>query len=114
MKRDDAAANGSLLKDLITIDPKTGLDLYPHWLAQPYFRPLPPNKKNVDGLGQYSIICARRLLIIALQVAEQQSSFGVKRPLTESPASRARDILSPLAGIDNTEAKRARLNTNDS
>ncbi|KAF8346186.1 Dus-domain-containing protein [Amanita rubescens] len=69
MERDEAAVNGSLLKNLITIDPKTGLDLYPHWLAQPYFRPLPPpvvNKKNGskqsagsgDGLGQSSIISA--------------------------------------------------------
>jgi len=56
----------------------------------------------------------RRLLINVLEVAEQQSSLGVKRPLTESPASRGRDILSPLAGIDNTEAKRARLHINDS
>jgi len=53
-------------------------------------------------------------LIIEHQITEQQSSLGVKRPLTESPASRARDILSPLAGIDNTEAKRARLHIDDS
>lgn len=55
VKHDETAVNGSLFKDLITIDPKTGLDLYPHWLAQPYFRPLPPpvvNKKNVEGSKQ--------------------------------------------------------------
>ncbi|KAK2462456.1 hypothetical protein APHAL10511_005426 [Amanita phalloides] len=41
MERDEAAMNDSLLKNLIAVDPKTGFDLYPHWLAQPYFRPLP-------------------------------------------------------------------------
>ena len=28
------------LRDLITKDVATGLDVLPHWLAQPYFRPL--------------------------------------------------------------------------
>jgi tRNA-dihydrouridine synthase 1 len=41
MERDEAAAKDVPLKHLITVDPKTGLDLYPHWLAQPYFRSLP-------------------------------------------------------------------------
>ena len=45
------------------------------------------------------------------QLADQLS-VGVKRAFTESSVS-AREILSPLADIDNTEAKRARLQAND-
>jgi len=32
------------LRDLITKDVATGLDVLPHWLAQPYFRPLPEKR----------------------------------------------------------------------
>ena len=46
------------------------------------------------------------------QLADQLS-VGVKRAFTESSVS-AREILSPLVDIDNIEAKRARLQANDS
>jgi tRNA-dihydrouridine synthase 1 len=36
---------GVPVKDLITIEPITGIPVMPHWLAQPYFRPLPGQKK---------------------------------------------------------------------
>ncbi|KAG6848345.1 hypothetical protein H0H93_001060 [Arthromyces matolae] len=39
----EATDNGRIpLEQLITKCPKTGLDLFPWWIAQPYFRPLPP------------------------------------------------------------------------
>jgi len=50
MERDAKAAEGSSLEDLIKIDKATGLEILPHWLAQPYFRPLPApatNRKRV-------------------------------------------------------------------
>lgn len=31
-------------EDLVKVDDATGLRILPHWLAQPYFRPLPPKK----------------------------------------------------------------------
>lgn len=31
------------LGDLVKMDEATGLKILPHWLAQPYFRPLPPS-----------------------------------------------------------------------
>jgi len=42
MERDAAEAIKSkkTIDDLITIEPTTGLRLLPHWLAQPYFRPV--------------------------------------------------------------------------
>ncbi|KAF9458689.1 Dus-domain-containing protein [Collybia nuda] len=49
MDRDAKAAEGTPLKDLIKVEPITGLELLPHWLAQPYFRP-PPPKKNAPAL----------------------------------------------------------------
>ncbi|KAI0962653.1 hypothetical protein AcV7_001449 [Taiwanofungus camphoratus] len=42
MERDEKAAEGRSLEDLVTIDQSTGLPVLPHWLAQPYFRPLLP------------------------------------------------------------------------
>ncbi|KAF5352603.1 hypothetical protein D9756_006316 [Leucocoprinus leucothites] len=44
MERDEKAAAGKPLKDLIEIDATTGLQVMPHWLAQAYFRPPPPPK----------------------------------------------------------------------
>lgn len=41
MRRDAMAANDKSVEELITIDPATGLKILPHWVAQPYFRPLP-------------------------------------------------------------------------
>ncbi|KAF8661416.1 hypothetical protein AX16_001334 [Volvariella volvacea WC 439] len=69
------AAKGTPLKNLITIDPITGLKYLPHWLAQPYFRPPPkttvqakevPQKRTssgsskevsvvADGKGDYEV-----------------------------------------------------------
>jgi len=45
MERDEKAAEGVPVKDLITVEPTTGIPVMPHWLAQPYFRPLPDQKK---------------------------------------------------------------------
>ncbi|KDR77005.1 hypothetical protein GALMADRAFT_139033 [Galerina marginata CBS 339.88] len=45
MVRDEKAAEGTPLKDLITIEPITGIKMMPHWLAQPYFRPTQEQKK---------------------------------------------------------------------
>jgi len=42
MERDitEALQSGKTIDDLVTIEPTTGLRVLPHWLAQPYFRPL--------------------------------------------------------------------------
>lgn len=42
MERDAAEVmkGGRKIDDLITIEPTTGLKVLPHWLSQPYFRPL--------------------------------------------------------------------------
>jgi tRNA-dihydrouridine synthase 1 len=39
-KRDADEAEGLSPEQLIKTDPVTGLKVLPHWLAQPYFRPL--------------------------------------------------------------------------
>lgn len=49
MRRDAIAANDKSIDELITIDPATGLKILPHWVAQPYFRPLPPNLRESQG-----------------------------------------------------------------
>ncbi|KAG2364815.1 dihydrouridine synthase-domain-containing protein [Suillus spraguei] len=42
MERDavEAIKGGQMIDDLITIEPTTGLRVLPHWLSQPYFRPI--------------------------------------------------------------------------
>ncbi|KIM64170.1 hypothetical protein SCLCIDRAFT_62590, partial [Scleroderma citrinum Foug A] len=40
MERDAQEAADRSIEDLITIEPTTALKVLPHWLAQPYFRPL--------------------------------------------------------------------------
>lgn len=44
-QRDAKEAESTPLKDLITIEPITGIKVMPHWLAQPYFRPSAEQKK---------------------------------------------------------------------
>lgn len=39
-------AEGQTLEELVKVDPETGLKVLPHWLAQPYFRPLPAAKDS--------------------------------------------------------------------
>lgn len=45
-QRDAQEAADRSIEDLITIEPTTGLKVLPHWLAQPYFRPL--NSKHPE------------------------------------------------------------------
>ena len=40
VQRDARAVEDRGIETLITIDPKTGIKLLPHWVAQPYTRPL--------------------------------------------------------------------------
>lgn len=47
-QRDARAAEGQPDEELITVDPATGLKLLPHWVAQPYFRPLPKVAEQVE------------------------------------------------------------------
>ena len=41
VQRDIEAAAGKTLEELSPVDPATGFPVLPHWLAQPYIRPLP-------------------------------------------------------------------------
>jgi tRNA-dihydrouridine synthase 1 len=53
LQRDAQAARdgGVSVKDLVKTDPATGLEILPHWLAQPYFRPLPSAKLDDSKKG---------------------------------------------------------------
>ncbi|PFH47217.1 hypothetical protein AMATHDRAFT_6997 [Amanita thiersii Skay4041] len=108
MDRAAEAAKDVDLKDLITIDPKTGLDLYPHWLTQPYFRPLPPQrsepskKQTLNNRIPSKHETASQLSLGFSNSVEAQS--GVKRPHIDNMT---------LSRIDNLDPKRARLDLND-
>jgi len=45
-QRDAEEAADRSIEELITIEPTTGLKVLPHWLTQPYFRPL--NSKHPE------------------------------------------------------------------
>ncbi|KAJ3494227.1 hypothetical protein NLJ89_g10852 [Agrocybe chaxingu] len=60
MERDEKAADGTPIKDLTTIDPVTGIKVMPHWLAQPYFRPLPEQKKAYAALTMHEGTSAQK------------------------------------------------------
>ncbi|XP_006453788.1 hypothetical protein AGABI2DRAFT_181833 [Agaricus bisporus var. bisporus H97] len=47
MERDEKSVGGRLLTELIETEPVTGIQVMPHWLAQPYFRP-PPSKSQPE------------------------------------------------------------------
>ncbi|KAI0066734.1 Dus-domain-containing protein [Artomyces pyxidatus] len=58
MDRDaeEAAARGLRAGDLVKIDEATGIKVLPHWLAQPYFRPLPvPSTVQVKGTAKIAV-----------------------------------------------------------
>ena len=40
LQRDMKKAEGMSIEQLITVDPTLGIKTLPHWLAQPYWRPL--------------------------------------------------------------------------
>lgn len=42
LQRDMKEAEGVPIEQLITVDPSLGIKVLPHWLAQPYWRPLAP------------------------------------------------------------------------
>ena len=63
-KSDIEAAKGKTLEELSPIDEATGFPVLPHWLAQPYIRPLPAepeaakpprenNRSGVEVVGEF-------------------------------------------------------------
>ncbi|KAH9942972.1 Dus-domain-containing protein [Amylocystis lapponica] len=53
MARDEAAAGATPLEALLALEPSTGLPRLPHWLAQPYFRPLPVEAAADAAAGRH-------------------------------------------------------------
>ncbi|KAI0706093.1 dihydrouridine synthase-domain-containing protein [Cytidiella melzeri] len=74
MKRDARAVVDRPIEELITIDPETGVKVLPHWVAQPYTRPLLDiNGKKVNNLKVSQVADA-------LEPAE---ACGAKRAVSE-------------------------------
>jgi len=54
-QQDAEEAADRSIEELITIEPTTGLKVLPHWLAQPYFRPVnskQPEREPVSPKGK--------------------------------------------------------------
>lgn len=41
LQRDMKEVEGVPIEQLVMVDPTLGIKILPHWLAQPYWRPLP-------------------------------------------------------------------------
>ncbi|KAF9484057.1 Dus-domain-containing protein [Pholiota conissans] len=79
-KRMELAENqaaGTSLKDLITVEPITGIKMMPHWLAQPYFRPSAEQKKA------YALAHAQST--ISSDTTSEDAPLTSKRHLDEMP-----------------------------
>jgi len=88
MLRDAKAAEGKSLEELITIDPKTGLEILPHWLAQPYFRPplvIPEATAKADKVSSKAV---EQVVDPILQPASDESQpLQESEPMGEQAAS---------------------------
>ncbi|KZT18691.1 FMN-linked oxidoreductase [Neolentinus lepideus HHB14362 ss-1] len=60
MERDMAAVGEKLLEELVIIEEGTGLPVLPHWLAQPYWRPLPQPKDAAAKIEPESTAAASK------------------------------------------------------
>lgn len=54
------------IEQLITVDPTRGIKILPHWLAQPYWRPLPPPARTL-GLLKLMFSMIDDVLSLAIQ-----------------------------------------------
>ncbi|KAJ3574446.1 hypothetical protein NP233_g1762 [Leucocoprinus birnbaumii] len=80
MERDEKAAGDKPLKELITIDPTTGLQVMPHWLAQAYFRPPPPPPKP-EPQSKKAIPNKRPLPDLEIALVAEEAQQGEERSL---------------------------------
>jgi len=93
MKRDEEAAEGQSIESLTKIDEATGLRTLPHWLAQPYFRPIqvrpqPPAPAPAQKQAVVSVDATSVQLSTKRLHSERTPEPTV--PLDEEPLKRAR------------------------
>ncbi|OBZ68583.1 tRNA-dihydrouridine(16/17) synthase [NAD(P)(+)] [Grifola frondosa] len=122
MERDEKAAEGQSIEALTTIDAATGLPLLPHWLAQPYFRPLPVEAAEEDTKeGEAAKVPGSAPAVVAgpdISAAFAASDRAMEEGLSDAtdpaalvgskrgPSERTPD---PEDSVITTEAKRAKL-----
>ncbi|CCM05964.1 uncharacterized protein FIBRA_08203 [Fibroporia radiculosa] len=89
MERDEIATEGKDPGSLVVTDGPTGLPVLPHWLVQPYFRPLPPADSDATkGKASVENAAAREPVSAMAEVAPGTPSSDVatlsgKRSVTE-------------------------------
>lgn len=79
-QRDAKSAEIQSVDELVTIDAISGLKKLPHWLAQPYFRPLPPDPTaSSDDSGKKSSSGKRVHSITVRETSDNEDQSAPKR-----------------------------------
>ncbi|CAL1693795.1 unnamed protein product [Somion occarium] len=105
MRRDAMDVNDKTIDELITIDPATGLKILPHWVAQPYFRPLPPPPG-----GQ--TLKKKEIKSESAPADSPMTNVNMQSAATEEPPTSSKRTTSERSPEPNDDAsKRIKLNT---
>ncbi|PIL31036.1 hypothetical protein GSI_05731 [Ganoderma sinense ZZ0214-1] len=103
LEGDIDAASGKSLEELSPVDPATGFPVLPHWLLQPYIRPLPaePDAAKPPAQNEKSGV----EVVECPVTVEDSASRGAKRAISEErPAAPRSDGAESVS-----ESKRAKL-----
>ncbi|KAL4250257.1 tRNA-dihydrouridine(47) synthase [NAD(P)(+)] [Abortiporus biennis] len=111
MLRDAKAAEGQTSEQLIKIDPATGLEILPHWLAQPYFRPAAVMKEATEKADEISTKAVEALVAHSHEELEhqQEPSCGIED--SEESISPSKRTLSDRTPEPDELAKKAKLDS---
>ncbi|KAI0829112.1 hypothetical protein BC628DRAFT_1417455 [Trametes gibbosa] len=105
LELDIEAAKGKTLEELSPVDEATGFPVLPHWLVQPYVRPLPAEAAKAPQESQKHVV-----EVAAVEcVPEDGAPRGSKRPISEEPPA----SLDSFHHGDAGEAKRAKLGSEE-
>jgi len=107
MKRDAAASASTPISHLITVDADTGLNILPHWLAQPYFRPVPSEAPTKAPTVAHTVAEQDRPVevdelvegrsVSAASTTKRTSSQRTPEPEVDELAKRAKLVVDSLA-----------------
>ncbi|KAH8099820.1 Dus-domain-containing protein [Cristinia sonorae] len=108
MKRDAREADGKSVEELVVLNPTTGLYSFPHWVVQPYVRPLPVEEQTNKNIR--SSVADLKGSSPATLPAERDLPAEVDELLvSEEAAAATKRLAERVASADEETAKRVKL-----